>query len=66
MRELDPISTLLGAGGHEFILLKGPYLATEPLTFSYWNGNSLQTLRCPCSKCELLPVSKAGITVRSR
>jgi Uncharacterised nucleotidyltransferase len=29
VRELDPISTLLGAGGHEFILLKGPYLATR-------------------------------------
>ena len=29
MRELEPISTLLEDAGHEFILLKGPYLATR-------------------------------------
>ena len=29
VRELEPISTLLGAAGHEIILLKGPYLATR-------------------------------------
>jgi hypothetical protein len=29
LRELEGITSLLGAAGHEFILLKGPYLATR-------------------------------------